>query len=491
MRHAGLILVLLVWGCGDPETPGIEAVTCERDADCPDGNLCRQGQCAETVTCRTDDDCFYGEECQQGACVRLENYCERNGDCPDGQACERETRMCVADEGDCSDDNDCFRGEVCDRGACVPEGDAECEDDDDCRSDEECVRGMCEALPDCRVDGDCRSDEICDNGECIQEEACTRNSDCDDDEVCEAGNCVSDDGCRADRDCPRGAICDGGACIEGCREDGDCDRGLVCEGGSCVQDQANNGNPTCDDEPDLCSPNEECCDGVCVTRGDCNNNETCTENPGLCQPSQECCEGLCVERGECGPDDYWDICGARADCSSELCLGDPRTMQGHCTERCTFRDDCPQVPASLCIQSYHNVAQNGGNAFVGLCYEDDSTDTCRTADDCFDGICIGRIVQQQADFICSIRCRSADDCLPGLACGPKEFEINGQTVPINVCLPVGAACSGDPDTCYSGTCVTDENNRGYCTTFCSQDNDPVCPEGWACTAVEGGRICTR
>lgn len=489
MKQLGLILLALACGCGDTPTPGVDADTCVRDSDCPDENLCRQGRCAESATCRTDDDCFYGEECQQAACVRVEGYCERNGDCPSGRACERETRMCVVDDGACGTDADCFRSEVCERGSCVPDSADTCDADADCPRDQECVRSRCEPLPECRVDGDCADGQQCEDGGCVDGPECTRDSDCDDAEVCDAGLCSPADGCRTDRDCTRGEICDGGACSVGCREDAECDRAFVCEAGQCVPEGANNGNPTCTDDPGVCTPNQECCAGECVTRGQC--NMTCNDDPLLCSQSQECCDGSCVARGQCGPDDYWDICAAGSDCQTELCLGDPRTLQGHCTARCALRGDCPQSPASLCIQSYHLVAQNGGNAFVGLCYEDDSTQRCTTADDCFDGLCIGRILGQQADFVCSARCRAASDCLPGLACGPKDFEIDGQTVPINVCLPIGDACTGDPDACYSGTCVTDDNNRGYCTTFCTRDNDPACPSGWSCDAVDGGRICVR
>jgi hypothetical protein len=150
----------------------------------------------------------------------------------------------------------------------------------------------------------------------------------------------------------------------------------------------------------------------------------------------------------------------------------------------------------MCIQSYHSIVQQpGGNQLVGLCFADDTSIACRTPNDCFDGVCIGRIVNNQADFVCSIRCRGASDCPPSHACGPKEFEIEGSPQIINVCVAVGGFCQGTgieaADMCYSGTCVTDDqdNNRGFCTTFCG--NDSSCPSGWNCLDVEGTGICAQ
>ncbi|MEO1271671.1 MAG: hypothetical protein AAFX99_26570, partial [Myxococcota bacterium] len=171
----------------------------------------------------------------------------------------------------------------------------------------------------------------------------------------------------------------------------------------------------------------------------------------------------------------------------ELCLGG---ASGHCTQRCSFRTDCPQAPvSSLCIQNYHLVTQvNGGNALVGLCFEDDTGESCNPSapDNCFDGLCVGRQFNSQGQ--CSIRCQSATDCRPGYACGPKEFAINGQPQVVNVCVPVGEFCQGTgaeaAEFCFSSFCAAGDNNRGFCTTLCS--SAASCPEGWSCIPAGDG-----
>ncbi len=399
---------------------------CVEDRDCAAGLFCQEGLCLEgSVTCRGDEDCVFNEECQQGLCVAIAGFCERTRDCPEDEACSANTHTCVAIDGrggDCRDDRDCFAEEICAGGRCATRGDVECVRHSDCGADELCVGDRCES-------------------ECVE-----------------------------DRDCPSGQSCDRGRCsgdVEPEPEPEPEPEGPACGDGACDQGESPAGCPQ-----------------------DCAQGGDCRDTPGVCTPSQECCAGACVARGQC-PSDYWQICDARADCSTTLCLGDPNTGLGHCTERCVSRQECPQSPASLCIGSQHIVTnQPGGSELIGLCFADDTGVSCSPLGQnaCFDGICIDRRPNNQVEGQCSLRCQRASDCLPGYACGPKEFSVQGQAQLINVCVPVGTACQGvgieAANQCYSGICLTDDqnNNLGLCTTLCG--SNAACPAGWGCTPVD-------
>ncbi len=412
-------------------------VECVEDRDCSGGLSCQEGSCVELVrTCRQDDDCVFGEVCSNGECVKRDDYCERTRDCPEGQ-------VCMADEARCV-------------GIDEPDPDPEC----------------------------------------------LRNSDCPEGESCEAERCVEDEPepeCRLDSDCPEGERCAAEMCIPECAEDRDCSDGELCDRGRCIEDPDANNNTgqTCTQNPALCDASQECCEGTCVARGQCGPPPTCIEQPSLCNANQECCEGTCVVRGQCGGNqtNYWDICTARAQCDTELCLGDAMTGNGHCTEMCTTRTDCPQLPNSLCIQNYHNITQNSPEA-SNLCFADDTGSACTGPESCFDQLCMVRVNEfSQPDQRCTVRCQFSSDCLPGYGCGPITFGAGGQQAVINVCTPLGSTCSGIGEAaanqCFTGVCLTDDQtNSGYCTSFCSDNGQ--CPLGWNCTNVGGqAQVCVR
>jgi hypothetical protein len=55
--------------------------------------------------------------------------------------------------------------------------------------------------------------------------------------------------------------------------------------------------------------------------------------------------------------------------------------------------------------------------------------------------------------------------------------------------PVGSECSEEDDTLCDGLCLLDLPN-GMCTHDCAAD-DGVCPDGYACSDIAGGRYCLK
>lgn len=113
--------------------------SCQSNIDCDrDFEVCRSRRCVNQVTCNRcaqNADCPSGQICRNGQCV---DRCRRDSDCPSNQVC-RDGR-CVADSNRCNDSGDCRRDERCRNGRCVQE---ECQNDDDCGRRERCRNGRC------------------------------------------------------------------------------------------------------------------------------------------------------------------------------------------------------------------------------------------------------------------------------------------------------------------------------------------------------------
>ena len=113
--------------------------------------------------CTTNDDCPEGQVCQNGDCVTPEpEPCEADEDCPEGQVCEN--GECITPEPEpCETDEDCPEGQVCEDGECVEpepaacEADEECDDGEFCNGTETCVEGECQAGT-----APCTADQVCD-----------------------------------------------------------------------------------------------------------------------------------------------------------------------------------------------------------------------------------------------------------------------------------------------------------------------------------------
>ena len=113
-----LLGVFLVFGAPACQQPsgggGEEPVGCTTDEDCPEGQVCQDGQCVEPAApCETDEDCPEGQVCEDGECVEAPPVpCETDEDCDNGLFCDG-VETCVDDV--CQDGtNPCEEGQTCD-----------------------------------------------------------------------------------------------------------------------------------------------------------------------------------------------------------------------------------------------------------------------------------------------------------------------------------------------------------------------------------------
>jgi Tol biopolymer transport system component len=130
-----------------PTRTATEPIPCDRDTDCPVGQVCQDQVCVPaptptpTIACETNDDCPAGQTCVDGVCRDLSTptptatplpMCMMDSDCPEGTHCR--AMVCVPPR-ECSDEN--------------PELDRV-----NCRGVREtCVDGTCECGGDCNKDG--------------------------------------------------------------------------------------------------------------------------------------------------------------------------------------------------------------------------------------------------------------------------------------------------------------------------------------------------
>ncbi len=343
-------------------------------------------------------------------------------------------------EGAC--DPQCDEWEKCVEGSCQKS----CISDVECGANSFCIESICHALVPCQDTGQCDADASCLNGFCVPlNRQCVNDDNCGVNGVCVNGICTDDSDsdteeenrCTSDADCPTGQTCNFG----------------FCEGGS--SDGTGDGNS----------------DGTTTGNSDGNSNGS-TEGTG-----DDNCNGN--DDGQLG-----DSCDEASDCCNGLCLGDPNTGQGFCTEMCTAYDDCNPVGFNLdmwCLDA---------GADGSLCAFSDYEDACETTSDCVGQICLRSV----SDSSCSINCTSGNMCPPGAACGlvPASDGAGGATT-IQTCTPIGESCAVAND-CLSGTCIgDDETGVAYCSTFCTASDPTACPANYACTLVQGSDVpvCVR
>lgn len=100
---------------------------CRENEDCPDGQVCVDGECvtptpSPTPTgCSNNDDCPDGQVCVNNHCVTptpTPTGCTNNDDCPDGQVCVNNHCVTPTPTPRCRTNNDCPDGQVCVDGMC-------------------------------------------------------------------------------------------------------------------------------------------------------------------------------------------------------------------------------------------------------------------------------------------------------------------------------------------------------------------------------------
>ena len=104
-----------------------------------------------TPRCRENEDCPDGQVCVDGECVTptptpTPEGCNNNDECPPGQVCVNHECVTVTPTPTgCANDDDCPDGQVCVNNHCVtPTPTPRCRTNDDCPDGQVCVDGMCE-----------------------------------------------------------------------------------------------------------------------------------------------------------------------------------------------------------------------------------------------------------------------------------------------------------------------------------------------------------
>ncbi|MBU1430590.1 thrombospondin type 3 repeat-containing protein [Myxococcota bacterium] len=184
----------------------------DEDADCPEGQICRFGACADPCL---GNECGGGLICVDGFCV---DACDV-ADCMPNERCE--AGLCV----DPCQGVSCAAGEACLQGACVPD---DCEHVG-CEPGLRCLQGACVADPCASID--CGADQFCRDGLCVH--SCALVS-CAMGAVCVDGDC-QESPCAL-MTCPDGERCEEDGCVLDLCAGITCDAGLRCQGGVCLGD---------------------------------------------------------------------------------------------------------------------------------------------------------------------------------------------------------------------------------------------------------------
>lgn len=227
-------------------SPTPTPIQCDRDEDCPSGQVCVGDRCVTatptptpTVQCDDDQDCPGGQVCAGNRCVTPTptptppGFCVNAGDCPIGQVCVNNrcatptVTITPTPLGFCVDVDDCPEGEVCVNNRCAtvtPTGRATatptppgfCVLNDDCPEGEVCVNNRCATVtptrrasvsptPDgfCTRDDDCSGGAVCVGNACVTPTPtlraatatpigfCLSDTDCAGTEVCLDRRCVT------------------------------------------------------------------------------------------------------------------------------------------------------------------------------------------------------------------------------------------------------------------------------------------------------------
>jgi len=331
---------------------------CKAEADC-------KSTCENGTACSGDSDCGAGEKCDGGCCTKATPAtCQKHADCPDGNDCvpSGDEKKCVPCAQTCKSTLDCpTAGDACEGGCCRQPS---CGSDDDCASRSgapvckketgECVECLkneeCQKSDDqkiCRnercVKVDCTKDRHCldskkptcnlQNYKCTERAVCKTHADCTDPQLnrcdptadggrgkCKKGSCIQ---CENDDECGiSGDFCvgqdkglkDGRRCLIACEDGNDCPAGFICSDALITNFK-------------VCFPPSGYCEDPC-SKVTCKDDERCVE--GVCKPKPAPCVD-CTKDGD-------KACEPGAQCLNYGAKG------MFCGKKCDTAADCPKDP---------------------------------------------------------------------------------------------------------------------------------------------------
>lgn len=197
--------------CAQTEGGGYVCIReCNSNTDCqPEGGSCFQSSGYSFCNCNSSA-CSPGYVCKAISSrnkVCTKNSCQSDADCGDGMICKNS--QCEKPATGCLSDINCDPGKYCVNGACV-----ECRTDADCATGLQCTQNTCQKKTEtCFSDTDCVAGQICQRGTCVNRPGCASDPDCPANYVCRDTQCIPADACKTQQDCPAGKICEFGVCV--------------------------------------------------------------------------------------------------------------------------------------------------------------------------------------------------------------------------------------------------------------------------------------
>lgn len=220
--------------CAQSSNP---AYCCDNPQQCPSGSVCKDktgksGTCpTQPRPCKSVCDCVQGESCTNGSCQpspATPTYCCDNTGCPAGKGCVSKANLSGICPKSCKAHCDCDQGEACVNGLCQTGpliGKTYCCNKTGCPIGEYCYEpdGQFNQCPqtNCKSPCDCSQGEDCRSGVCIPTQppvyccskaGCTSGSACKD-ATNQWGKCPTQSACKTPCDCPQGEDCFNGQCV--------------------------------------------------------------------------------------------------------------------------------------------------------------------------------------------------------------------------------------------------------------------------------------
>ncbi len=451
---------------------GLLAGACSEDPTLPDGNFQdgddNGGEQDCPVLCSTDADCCQGQTCRDGVCSagnECPTGCNYQCDKAAGEICDPASKRCItgAPPVNCRMDNnncDCFTGEACVSGQCQPIGGDQitCVDDNGCPDGQVCRDGTCRPAT-CQTREDCAGGAclVCKSGACTAPPpVCQGNEDCCVGFRCNFGTCTPEQtGCQSDSDChdpefPRCKL-DTHECIPECVVDIDCPLpGYICQDKHCISpgctpQQCNQGEwcdtgdgtckPGCDSNDDCLPPNTcnyashscgqvDCCGGVCTPGDQYCDNLTC-QCVDLCQDNSDCPANYNCDQasGKCKCTDLACPAGSHCDAGTGNCVRDGDTCD-------PLNPNCPA--GYVCDPNQLVCIPSGSSGEGDPCFTDSECDAsqsllCDNAIFCF--LCILEDSNFFPTYTCRYECSMFFPQCPVGTCKTRRAWFGGLCIP--------------------------------------------------------------
>ena len=443
---------------------------CEKDVDCPIGQVCKSGSCRATgiVECKENLDCTNGTKCENGKCIPA----PCNPACQNGSRCVH--GICTAIPSKC--DPKCPPEQKCYQGACM-----QCAQDLDCPKGQVCQRGHCVTKPGCTPS--CKPGEQCIANKCIPVNSC--RPPCQSSHTCENGRCVP---IKCSPPCHSSQRCENGKCIDkrpSCRTTAECPAGHVCHNGICQT------NGILAKTGERCSQNRRCVQGnicvrvsqqgnfcfqTCQTDRNCASNKLKTHCRRLSQQ-----HGICVQLSKpgepCGYNEKMQaMCTSGSVCKNGICVeSKPAGIGSPCSgdQPCQQGSVCITVEAnkSYCFQSCKDKSDCASNSRKKTCFQIGRSGK----------VCLQDMVPEGGK--CGLGGTTQALCSPNLLC--KNGTCQGSKT-----VADGEQCDDSTRQCGAqSTCVkfSQGAKTGYCLKQCTSDTD--CTSGTCQLASAQGKVC--